>query len=98
MNDYLKILFVVIVSLIAGAYMHKCQSPPGNIPERTECATDTIKVFDTIPYLAPTPQSELAIGSRRYSLPKYYFIASDVAEEPRSSISSYTNCDDDPKP
>lgn len=96
MKDYLKILLVVIVSLIAGSYLHKCQSPPGNIPGRTECATDTVKVFDTIPYLAPIPQSELAIGTRRYTLPKYYFIGGGVGGEPRCSIASDTICCVDP--
>ena len=84
MKENLKLLLVVIVCLFAGAYLHKCQSSPGNIPGRTECATDTFKVYDTIPYLAPKPQTELAIGTRRYPLPTYYyFIGGGVGGEPR---------------
>lgn len=81
MKDYLKILLVVIVSLIAGAFIHKCQSPPGNIPGRTECKTDTLKVYDTIPYYSPNPQTELAVGTRRYTLPKEYLPSERISDD-----------------
>lgn len=92
MKDYLKILLVVIVSLIAGSYIHKCQSPPGNIPGRTECATDTLKVYDTIPYYAPQPQTELATGTRRCTLPTYYFIGGGAGGVARSMSATDTIC------
>lgn len=92
MKDYLKILLVVIVSLIAGSYIHKCQSPSGNIPGQTECVTDTIKVYDTIPYYAPNPQTELAIGTRRYTLPTNYFIGESVGGVARSTSATDTIC------
>ena len=95
MKENLKLLLVVIVCLLAGAYLHKCQSPPGNIPGRTECATDTLKVYDTIPYLAPKPQNELAIGTRRYTLPAYYIIGSGVGGQPRSCLATDAVCRDD---
>ena len=92
MKENLKLLLVVIVCLLAGAYLHKCQSPPGNIPGRTECATDTLKVYDTIPYLAPKPQNELAIGTRRYTLPTYYFIGGGVGGVARCTSVTDTIC------
>ena len=92
MKENLKLLLVVIVCLLAGAYLHKCQSPPGNIPGRTECATDTLKVCDTIPYLAPKPQTELAIGTRRYTLPTYYFIGGGAGGVARCTNVTDTIC------
>ncbi|WP_288717543.1 DUF6808 domain-containing protein [uncultured Duncaniella sp.] len=83
MKENLKLLLVVAAGLIAGAMLHKCQSPPGNIPDFTECVTDTTIVYDTIPYIEPTPQSELALGTRTYTLPKYYFIGVGAGGEPR---------------
>lgn len=69
MKDYLKLLLTVIVSLIAGAFMHKCQSTPGDNPGGTESKTDTLKVYDTTAYHSPRPQAELATGTREYKLP-----------------------------
>lgn len=88
MKENLKLLLVVAAGLIAGAMLHKCQSPPGNIPDFTECVTDTTIVYDTIPYIEPTPQSELALGTRTYTLPKYYFIGVGAGGEPRCSNDS----------
>lgn len=96
MKENLKLLLVVIVCLFAGAYLHKCQSPPGNIPGRTECATDTLKVYDTIPYYAPQPQTELATGTRRYTLPTYYFIGGGAGGVARSTSATDTICRVDP--
>lgn len=83
MKENMKLLLVVIVSIIAGAYLHKCQSPHGNIPGQTECATDTLTVYDTIPFYMPKPQSELALGTRLYTLPKYYLHGGGAGGEPR---------------
>lgn len=92
MKDFFKTLCVVMISLFAGEYLHKCQSPPGNIPDRTECATDTTKVYDTIPYFLPKPQEELAIGTSRYTLPKYYFIGGGVGGVARCTSVTDTIC------
>ena len=92
MKENLKLLLVVFMSLIAGSYLHKCQSPPDNIPGRTECVTDTLKVTDTIPYYAPKPQTELAIGTRRYTLPTYYFIGGGAGGVARSCNTTDTIC------
>lgn len=72
MKDFLKILIVVIASLIAGSYMHKCQSPPSDIPGREECVSDTVTVYDTIPYIEPAPVHSQQIGYKQVTIPKYY--------------------------
>lgn len=92
MKDFLKILCVVVISLFAGAYLHKCQSPPSALPGRADCKTDTLKVYDTIPYLLPKPKSELAIGTKSYTLPTYYFIGRGAGGEPRSTSASENIC------
>lgn len=92
MKENHKLLLVVIVCLFVGAYLHKCQSPPGNIPDRTECVTDTLKVYDTIPYYAPKPQTELATGTRRYTLPTYYIIGGGAGGVARSTCPTDTIC------
>lgn len=69
MKDFLKILLVVIASLIAGAYIHKCQSPPGDIQDRGDCVTDTTIVYDTIPYIEPAPVSTTPIGFINVTIP-----------------------------
>lgn len=69
MKDFLKIPLVVVASLIAGSYIHKCQSPPTDIPGRTECITDTITVYDTIPYIEPAPVHSQQTGSKRVTIP-----------------------------
>lgn len=72
MKDFLKILAVVVVSLIAGAYLHKCQSPKQGEPERPPgCVVDTITYVDTIPYLAPQPKQEVQLGNIVKFLPVY---------------------------
>jgi len=93
MKGYLKILLIIVVSLIAGSYLHKCQSPPGNIPDRTECITDTLTVYDTISYKMPKPQSEQALDTRRYTLPIYCF-SSVAGSEPLQRNATESLCVD----
>lgn len=69
MKDFLKILLVVVASLVAGAYLHKCQSPPGDIPGREDCVMDTVKVYDTISYIEPAPVSTTPIGFINVTIP-----------------------------
>lgn len=94
MKDYIKIILIIAVSLAVGSFLHKCQSPPRNIPGRTECVTDTITVYDTIPYYAPQPQSEVALGLRPYTLPTYYFIGKGAGGEPRQRSINDSICED----
>lgn len=68
MKDFLKILLVVVASLVAGAYVHKCQSPPGDIPGRGECVMDTVTIYDTIPYIEPAPVHSQQIGYKQVKI------------------------------
>lgn len=73
MKNFMKILLVVVASLVAGAYLHKCQSPPGdNIPGREAIETDTITVYDTIPYIEPAPVHSQQVGSKKVTIPTSY--------------------------
>ena len=72
MKDFLKILLVVVASLVAGAYLHKCQSPPGDIPGRGECVIDTVTIYDTIPYIEPAPVHSQQIGYKQVKIPTTY--------------------------
>ena len=72
MKDFLKILLVVVASLVAGAYLHKCQSPPGDIPGRGECVMDTVTIYDTIPYIEPAPVHSQQIGYKQVKIPTTY--------------------------
>lgn len=67
MKDFFKILLIVVVSLVAGAYMHKCQSPHSDSPPGT--ITDTTTYIDTIPYIEPAPVSTTPIGFISVTVP-----------------------------
>lgn len=69
-KNFLKILLVVIASIIAGRYIHKCQSPADEISGRRSCITDTVTVCDTIPYINPVPVLSLQTGYKRVKIPK----------------------------
>lgn len=69
MKDFLKILVTVIVSLIAGAYMYKCQSPRPGMSPGGDCVTDTTIVYDTIPYIEPAPVTTTPIGFINVTIP-----------------------------
>lgn len=47
----------------------RTEMPPGTVTETKETTVDTI------PYYAPMPQWELALGTHRYTLPTYRFFA-----------------------
>ncbi len=67
----LLLLLCIIVSLALLRCVYKARGGHGH----TVCETDTVTVYDTIPYIAPTPQSEFALGTRTYTVPKYYPVA-----------------------
>jgi hypothetical protein len=71
-KDILAIVFVIVACMAAGAYLHKCQSPPGDIPGRGECVVDTITVYDTIPYIEPAPVHSQQVGSKKVTIPTSY--------------------------
>lgn len=72
-KDILAIVLVIVACMAAGAYLHKCQSPPGdNIPGREAIETDTITVYDTIPYIEPAPVHSQQVGSKKVTIPTSY--------------------------
>ncbi len=94
MKENFKLLLVAIVSLIAGAYLHRCQLPHGKIPDFTERGPDILIAHDTIPHIAPAPQSELAVGTRTYTLPKSYIVGAGAGGEPRQRSEPESLCVD----
>lgn len=79
MKKYLEIIAVVALSLVAGAYLHKCQNPQQAQPPEPPGYTviDTISYFDTIPYYLPVPKQEVSLGTQITFLP--VFIPKDSA-------------------
>ena len=72
-KDILAIVLVIVACMAAGAYLHKCQSPPGdNIPGREAIETDTITIYDTIPYIEPAPVHSQQVGSKKVTIPTSY--------------------------
>lgn len=72
-KDILAIVLIIVACMAAGAYLHKCQSPPGdNIPGREAIETDTITVYDTIPYIEPAPVHSQQVGSKKVTIPTSY--------------------------
>lgn len=53
------------------------EKPSGTVVETSETTVDTI------PYCAPMPQSELALGTHLYTLPTYRFLGGGAGGEPR---------------
>ncbi len=71
MKEFLKILAVVAVSIIAGAYLDRCQHPkqeakyePPGYP-----VIDTIPYYDTIPFFAPDPVATVSAGFIDVTIP-----------------------------
>ena len=67
MKDFFKILLIVVVSLMAGAYLHQCQSPHSDSPPG--CEPDTTTYIDTIPYIEPAPESSTPKGYISVTVP-----------------------------
>ena len=94
MKDFMKIFVVVIACLMAGAYMHKCQSPRDSISARGECVVDTITVYDTIPCVEPAPVSSQEIGYKKVTIHKGQVEnlpdkRADAAEPESADVASY---------
>ena len=71
-KDILAIVLVIAACMAAGAYLHKCQSSHGDIPGREAIETDTITVYDTIPYIEPAPVHSQQVGSKKVTIPTSY--------------------------
>lgn len=74
------ILFAIAgaVAFVAGFLLGKDRKPPGTITTEEK---ETI--YDTIPYFAPMPKSELVVGTHSYTLPSYCFLGGGAGGEPR---------------
>lgn len=69
-----------LITFLVGFFIGKdADKPPGEIKEERKMTVDTI------PYYAPKPQSELALGTHRYTLPHYLFLGGGSGGEPRCS-------------
>lgn len=70
-KHYILLALGGLIAFFAGFFIGKdrTEKPPGTVTETKETTVDTI------PYFAPMPKSELATGTRRYSLPIYRFFA-----------------------
>lgn len=88
MKDFFKILLIVAASLVMGAYMHKCQSPTADVPDRG-CGVDTTIYIDTIPYYKPVPTSTALLGYKFITIP---------APQAASRLSNLTISDADTLP
>lgn len=71
-KDILAIVLVIVACMAAGAYMHKCQSPHGDIPGREAIETETITAYDTIAYIEPAPVQSRQVGSKKVTIPTSY--------------------------
>ena len=78
-KSYLLLVLGGLIAFIAGFFIGKdrTEKPPGTVVETSETTVDTI------PYCAPMPQSELALGTHRYTLQTYRFLGGGAGGEPR---------------
>lgn len=78
-KHYLLAVLAGLLAFLGGYFIGKdrTEKPPGIVTEIKETTVDTI------PYCAPMPQSELALGTHRYILPTYRFFGGGSGGEPR---------------
>lgn len=78
-KHYVLAALAGLVTFFVGYFIGKdrTEKPPGTVVETKETTVDTI------PYRAPMPQSELALGTHLYTLPTYRFIGGGSGGEPR---------------
>lgn len=78
-KHYMLAVLAGLVAFLVGYFIGKdrTEKPPGTVTGTRETTVDTI------PYCAPMPQSELALGTHRYTLPTYRFFGGGSGCEPR---------------
>lgn len=71
MKKLFEILGLIAVSLVAGAYLQKCQNPQQAKPPELPgvVVIDTIPYFDTIPFYAPDPVASIPTGYIDVAIP-----------------------------
>ena len=75
---YILLALAGIVTFVGGFLLGKDLKPPGTVTTEEK---ETI--YDTIPYFAPMPKSELVAGTHSYALPSYCFLGGGAGGEPR---------------
>lgn len=78
-KHYILLFLAGLTVFFAGFFLGKDrkEKPPGSVTETIETTVDTI------PYYVPRPQSELALGTHRYTLPVYRFLDGSYGGELR---------------
>lgn len=78
-KHYIMLALGGLIAFFAGFFIGKDRTdkPPGTVTETKETTVDTI------PYFAPMPKSELALGTHRFTLPTYRFLGGGSGGEPR---------------
>ena len=78
-KHYMLVALAGMIVFFAGFFIGKdrTEKPPGTVMETRKTTVDTI------PYRAPMPQSELALGTHRYTLPACRFLDGGAGGEPR---------------
>lgn len=78
-KHYILLALGGLITFFTGFFIGKgrTEKPPVTVTETRETTVDTI------PYYAPMPQSELALGTHRYTLPVYRFLGVGYGGEPR---------------
>ncbi len=69
MKQFFQLTVVIVLSLLAGSHLHKCQSPNPSTEQSSSCVVDTITYTDTIPYYEPKPKQEVSLGTKIAFLP-----------------------------
>lgn len=78
-KHYILIALIGLASFLIGIFVGKdLKEKPGDAVSETKVTT-----VDTIMYNSPIAQSELVLGTQRYTLPTYRFIGGGSGGEPR---------------
>lgn len=87
---YILLALGVLTAFFVGFFIGKgrTEKPPGTVTETTETTVDTI------PYFAPMPKSESALGIHRYTLPSYCYLGGGAGGQPRSCQDEDSVCVD----
>ena len=83
-EHYILSVLAGLTAFLTGFFIgkYRTEKPPGTMTVTKETTVDTIR------YYAPIPQSELALGTHRYTLPTYRFFAerSGKADNPGRGV------------
>lgn len=70
MKDFFKVILLVVVGLIAGSYLHRCQTPHSASPPGDERRDTTRTVsFDTLTHRHPVAETAVPVDTQVYKFP-----------------------------